>query len=390
MKRVYTILAIILLVIVAGCGEHKQAINDGLITLDVTNSFSQKKELILQDFMDVEYIALETNKEFVNHGWVQDIGKELIIVKNRTRDGNIFVYDRTGKALRKINRMGQGGEEYINLFHITLDEDNGEMFVNDISTKKIYVYDLFGNFKRSFSHKTGSGSMFYTEVYNYDNDNLICYDSYNEEIVFILVSKQDGSITKEIKVPFKEKKQLMVMNVDKTLAAGSGPFRPIIPHKGNLILSEFSSDTIYTLLPDHSLRPFMVRTPSIQSMDPEVMVKIRLMSDRYYFMETVENKYNFDTNAGFDAKYLIYDTQEKAFGGYIAYNGDYSTKKEIYMSSFRPVNHEIDLCLSIDAHLLVESYKNGELKDGKLKEIAAELDEEDNPVIMLVKHKNAK
>jgi hypothetical protein len=28
------------------------------------------------------------------------------------------------------------------------------------------------------------------------------------------------------------------------------------------------------------------------------------------------------------------------------------------------------------------------LKDGKLKEIAAELDAEDNPVIMLVKHRN--
>jgi hypothetical protein len=34
----------------------------------------------------------------------------------------------------------------------------------------------------------------------------------------------------------------------------------------------------------------------------------------------------------------------------------------------------------------VESYKKGELK-GRLKEIAAELDEESNPVIMLIKHK---
>jgi len=35
---------------------------------------------------------------------------------------------------------------------------------------------------------------------------------------------------------------------------------------------------------------------------------------------------------------------------------------------------------------LVEAHKKGLLK-GKLKEIAATLDEEDNPVIMLVKHK---
>jgi hypothetical protein len=41
----------------------------------------------------------------------------------------------TGKALRKINRKGRGGEEYLNIFNITLDEDKGEMFVNDINKK---------------------------------------------------------------------------------------------------------------------------------------------------------------------------------------------------------------------------------------------------------------
>jgi hypothetical protein len=40
----------------------------------------------------------------------------------------------------------------------------------------------------------------------------------------------------------------------------------------------------------------------------------------------------------------------------------------------------------LEAYQLVESYKRGELK-GKLKEIAATLNEESNPVIMLIKHK---
>ena len=41
----------------------------------------------------------------------------------------------------------------------------------------------------------------------------------------------------------------------------------------------------------------------------------------------------------------------------------------------------------MDAFKLVESYNKGELKDGKLKELASKLDEEDNSVIMLVKRK---
>lgn len=40
----------------------------------------------------------------------------------------------------------------------------------------------------------------------------------------------------------------------------------------------------------------------------------------------------------------------------------------------------------LSADRLVEAYGKGELKGG-LKEIAAGLDEESNPVLMLVKHK---
>ena len=133
MKKIITFLAMFLLVMV-GCGGCKQSGNqsDDVIIVDVTKNYSPQKELILQDFMDVEYVALETNDEFVNQGFVQAVGKEIILVKNYGDDGDIFVYDRTGKALRKINRKGQGSEEYTHIFNMTLDEDNGEMFVSDI------------------------------------------------------------------------------------------------------------------------------------------------------------------------------------------------------------------------------------------------------------------
>ena len=47
------------------------------------------------------------------------------------------------------------------------------MFVNSASNKKIFVYDLQGNFKRSFQHAEGAQ---YLDVFDYDADNLICYD----------------------------------------------------------------------------------------------------------------------------------------------------------------------------------------------------------------------
>ena len=394
MKSIDSILVIILLLTVVPEGRgQKQKGNDGVITVNVVKSYSPKKELILQDFMDVEYIALETNDDFINQGIVLDVGKEFILVKNRNRinDGTIFVYDRNGKAIRKINRKGQGGEEYISLYSVTLDEESEEMFVNDILGKKIVVYDLYGSFKRSFKHENGIYFQFYIDVFNYDRHHLICYDENHEEIPFVLMSKQDGHIAHEIKIPFKEKKFLRQLKQEGNdgkgvIGVGPSPYYSIFPFNGNWVLSELSSDTVYTFLPAYSLRPFIVRTPPIQSMDPGEFLIIRLLSDRYYFMETIKNVYDWNTQKGFPTNYLVYDTKERSFSGYTVYNGDFTTKKEIYMSATKLVSHEIESWYLLEADQLVESYKKGELT-GKLKETAATLNEESNPVIMLIKHK---
>ena len=378
----------ILLLVMTSCGKDNTSTDD-FITVDVTKSnYSPKKELVLQDFMDVEYIPLETNDEFINQGYVNAIGEKYIIVTNYREDGDIFVYDRNGKAIRKINRRGQGGEEYISCLKIILDEENEELFVNDFWARKIKVYDLEGNFKRSFKQKQEGDTQFYGEIFNYDKENLICYDELNKEIPFLLVSKQDGSITKEIRVPFKEKKVFiqLLKYEGGTRAAGPGPYSRITPFKGNWILLEPSSDTIYTLMPDCSLRPFIAKTPPVHTMNPEFYLILKLVSDRYYFMESIKNVYDFRKEEGFPKTYFVYDTQEKDFFSYIIYNGDYSYKRELYMVMFTPINAKGELWATIDAFELCRDYKKGKLK-GKLKDIAAKLGEDDNRVIMLVKPK---
>ena len=387
MKTLIFIEAIFLLVM-TGCGSDN-ASTDSFITVDVTkSSYSPKKELVLQDFMDVEYIPLETNDEFVNQGYVNAIGEKYIIVTNYREDGDIFVYDRNGKAIRKINRKGQGGEEYISCLKIILDEENEELFVNDFLARKIKVYDMEGNFKRSFKQKQEGDTQFYGEIFNYDKDNLICYDECNADIPFLLVSKKDGSITREIITPFKEKKLFiqLLRYEGGTRAAGPGPYSRITPFKGNWILLEPSSDTIYTLMPDCSLRPFIAKTPPVHTMNPEFYLILKLVSDRYYFMESIKNVYDFRKEEGFPKTYFVYDTQEKDFFSYIIYNGDYSDKRELYMVMFTPINAKGELWATIDAFELCRDYKKGMLK-GKLKDIAAKLGEDDNRVIMLVKPK---
>ena len=394
MKRTYTIFAILLFVM-TGCGGNRQSVNetDGFITVDVTKGYP-KKELILQDFMDVEYIALETNDDFLNQGVVMAIGKQFIVVKNNVRDGDIFIYNRNGKALRKVNRMGQGGEEYLNISSIVLDENNDEMFVSD--GRKILVYDLYGKYKRSFGSSYGS-------IYNYNNESFICHDiSFDNDVEdidkppFTIISKQDGSIMKTIQPACQQKRAgrvRLIQRYDITVAAFSTnfPLTSIIPWHESWILTVYSSDTIFNYLPDHSMTPFMVRTPSIQSNNPNAFLSLGILTEHYWFLQTKKPEPEIVGTSPSDAYVLwpetslVCDRQEKNIYEYTVYNDDFSNQITVNMSQ-NTINDEIAFQQKIEAYQLVEAYEKDELK-GRLKEIASELDEDDNPIIMLVKYK---
>lgn len=205
MKNVHSILIMFLSVMI-GCGKNNQSANE-ISTVDVTAKYPYK-ELILQDFMDVEYIPLETTDEFLCMGSLWGVGKDVIVATNFNSDGNIFIFDRKGKALKKINRKGQGNEEYSSYSRIILDEEKREIFVNNSFAKKIQVYDLEGNFKRDLPIQKEL-SLF--EMYNFDKDNLICHDDFprNTGQSFMLISKQEAASPKKSQSLLKRRKASM-------------------------------------------------------------------------------------------------------------------------------------------------------------------------------------
>lgn len=383
MKKSSTIIVGILLIL-TGCGG-KETATESLITVDVTANYP-KKELILQDIMDVEYIPLETTDEFLTQGLVRDISKEYILVTNRNSDGDIFIFDRkTGKGIRKINRQGLGAEEYARINEIILDESNREIFVMS-EGNRILVYDLYGGFKRSLNIDREVSSM-----YDYDKNNLISYDMSDyhskgkdrSKSYHLIISKQDGSITREIFIPFKTINTPIVKDGENFVA---GYFYEIRLSNDQCTLMDTSADTLYNYAPDGTLSPFIVRTPSADTMQPEVFLYMGIHTDRYYFMQTVKNVFNFEKGNGFYTDQLVYDKEEKAIYQVAVYNDDYAEKRTVAVTA-RSVNRDIEDVTSLNASRLVEIYKKGQLKEGKLKEIASRLDEDDNPVIMLVMQK---
>lgn len=396
MKRVDVILAIFL-IIATGCGGNKKsnssnnntstvATQDTFITVDVSKKYPLK-ELILQDIMDVEYIPLESTDEFLCQGVVQAIGKEIILVKNVINDGDIFIFDKNGKGLRKFNRKGQGSEEYIFNLSVFLDEDKGEIYVDEV-IRNVLVYDLYGNFLRNI-HRD---KVKWINASNYNSDFLIARESPSaqkgkdtDNQLFVLISKQNGNVVKDFRIYFEKKIEWGITNHAGNTGAAPRPY-PIIPYHDGWLLMEPSSDTIFRISQDYSLSPFMARTPSIQSMKPAVFLLPCIFTDRYHFMETITMEANLLRNEGFPKTQLVYDKKENSLFEYTMLNNDFPEKGPVNFTMQETTNSEIAFWQKMEPHELIEAYAKGQLK-GKLKDIAAELQEDSNPVIMLVKYR---
>ena len=390
MKREITIqkltLSFVLGMALAGCVQSSDLSNE-LITINVTANYSEK-ELVLQDFMDVEYIPLQTTDEFVTQGDVAAIGDSVILVKNYINDGNIYVFDRkTGHGLRIINRRGQGAEEYTYINSIVLDEEHEEIFVNDATLKKILVYDLSGNFKRSFNHTKGAE---YLEVYNFDTDNLIRYDMsvYYEEgnekkkdFYHAVISKQDGRIVQGISIPFNEVTAPFIQEGDAVVATS---IRSIMPYKDKFMLIETSSDTVYSYAPNENrLIPFIVKK---ETENPKVFLTMGPVTNQYCFIQTIKKEFDFTTGRGFPTSEWVYDRQAHKVYSAVILNADYTNKQKVNMISNWGVGN-IATFEKLEAYKLIEAYEKDELK-GTLKDVASLLNEESNPVIMLIKYKD--
>lgn len=384
MKKVIFLMAALLGL--ASCtGEKKE--KDSFITVDVTASYPEK-DLVLQDFMDVEYVPLETSDEFLSQGRISYVGENIIVAANK-RQGDILLFERaTGKGIRKINHKGFGPEEYIMPYNVILFEDKNEMFVNDGPTSKIQVYDLEGNYKRTIKYKQGALVSLLLDF----NDEYFLSQNVFDPIMqdagetFIYLSKKDGTMT-NIKVPYQKRLSVIMAKVfpdGSTQAAFPENSDFIDPFQDGWLLTEPSADTIYFYKADRSLKPFIVRTPSVQTMSPEVFLFPGVLTDDYYFMQSVTKEYDFDKNEGMPSTPLVYDVAEQKIYKYTVHNADYEDREENL--SKQNVSNKLAFYQALPADELIEAQEDGKLK-GKLSDIATHLDIEDNPVVMIVKPK---
>ena len=378
MKKLYTItllLASMLLSCGGGKGEaQKQKVSDGLWTFDVTKEYPTK-EIYIQDIADVDYIPLETNDSILWRGReVLYLDDDYIVGANR--NNGVYFHDGKGKALNMFNKMGQGPKEYSDMYKVQYDKKSDEIYINDMF--KYYVYDKEGNFKRSFQ---GIEDKLYSRIEQFfilNEDELIQYN-YNNH--YTRVSRLTGEHLGDIKLGVADSTTTLHFRKNNMI------FNTIVSHftkdKEGYIITSFSADTTYLLTSNLQLKPIGVRIPPVSSQDVPVFLLPVKNTPRYYFMSTIKKEDSFPTKA--------YMMDKKT--NQIYYLKDYFKNKDyiglkVHLDMFGPAvlaNLPNNVCVqSLNITKLCEAYEEGKLS-GKLKDIAANLKEDDNPVLMIIK-----
>lgn len=365
----------------------------GLVTLDVTKDYPEKK-IVLQDLADVKYIPLETKKNALlpnSAGCLGYVSDSLIVA--RTSDNEIVLFNGDGSVRSSFRHVGQGSKEYQYIIGMAVDPKAQEIFIVDYLLKyRMQVYSFTGQYKRTLPIPY---KMILNSLQDFSADCLLACDMdvnqgiSNRAKPYMLLSKKTGEIVKELDIHFTKRmsnRMSKPFGENQTISAALG-YDPIVRCEDSYVIGDLSADTIYTYTPQGVLSPMLVRTPPVLSMETPKVLLPDYRAGSYFFFYLVDFEFDFETRTGFPDKYMVYDYAAGKTYVCKLVNRD-CEEQEIQLGDGGVTNKAWNTaCYTIPSSMLIEQSEAGKVH-GPLKEIAAGLTDDDNPVLAIVRFKN--
>ncbi|GAB6013266.1 6-bladed beta-propeller [Viscerimonas tarda] len=329
-------------------------------------------------------VKLETNEESL----IGSVSRLFIInntlfVADYFKTKSIFAFDLQGNFLYKINKIGKGPGEYLNLNMVNIDEKH--IAILDFHSWKIIRYDLSGNLL--FEKKIDPCPADFIEFG--DNKMIFAYHNYSPKVPYQLTFNDSDLKTEGTAIPFKNTRYI----VGEYLSA----FQKT--ENGDILYHYTFCDTIYQIkdyeiIPKYHLsfyapseiEAFYEKTKNLNETE---FSRVKMNSDlvRYYsFMELKDILYVYYTKGKLSYTSLVSKDNFKIYNSVAA-----DTEKMFaYIPFVISGYHQNTLLGYIDESFLSTlSAENMEmfythLKDEDIQKIKELEDTDNNPVVCLL------
>ena len=369
-------------------------------TFDLTKEYPAR-DLAFQEMAEVEYIPLETTDNSLLSSLSYLFVSDSLVVTYCWENGSVLFFDRTGKFLHSFSHKGESEQEYASMIGMTVDFDAKEVFIVDyrgFTPTKIKVYSFDGDYLRTLNMPQN----FNLKITDYDKNYLFAedisyvdYDKLSEghqpsHNPYYLISKKTGEmLSQNVYVENRLRNQSMyTKELDEyhtQTICFTLPMCPVSKNEGEIFVADFGLDTIYAVK-DKQWAPIAVKVNRLTPQNSVIMTEVCMRTDNYLLLAT--NDKGLMTKV---PRYLLYDSASGKTETIAWFNRDGVSKEETVGRSLLPTSScsvlpANTMYFAYSANFLVEKYGKGELS-GRLKEIASQLDVEDNMVVVLVKFK---
>ena len=437
----FRILILLPLCSLLGCRQNSNNKADDIVVIDVINNIGKYQDIFISEFVsELEYIPLETSENCLiagvrsilvtpTHIFAQihlSVGGSVIL-PGATR---CYAFDRNGRFLCEIGRVGQGPGEYQSILGLFIDEKSQLLYIETHRTLLEYSYD--GVFRRSIRKPQNKNEFPIREVM-FVRDNLFIGHSPNyrgnEPYNFVLFN-DSGRIIKTFDNHIKfEQTNDGFSTTDQSMP----PFRV----SEYIYVKEYSNDTLYCLNEQNELIPQFVYDLGKYTYSKEKRVRVRSLNGMRvamkdvltvpagpYYMNRISESIFFSISGELDTNIPtpkgktvrrpngmeeqmrqtpvgIYDIVNKKtrlletdpISRRVGLINDIDGGMSFWPKYYSSANELIDFYQVYDMkEILTEQYFAGhEIKNSqahqKLRELLKNLDWEDNPVIVITKLK---
>ena len=160
--------------------------------------------------------------------------KDRILIVDKDITQTIYILDKSGKFIRKINKKGRGPGEYLSLNDVAVDVSNKRLIVHDDMAQKISIFTYEGEFIEKIRLDFITTSIAYL-----GNNRLACYCDYINNPNYSIRSKSPNLILFDLQTRKTQSKLFFNSTINRLGITG------LI----NNLSSTYSNDTVHLIMP---------------------------------------------------------------------------------------------------------------------------------------------